>query len=58
MKKQSDEVGTFKCTYFESSQIHQLTTIYCFEHTNHDVRLKFLFQSVYKLLLRTRNLHP
>ena len=34
----------FQDTYFESSQIHQLTIMYHFEHTNHDILLNLLFQ--------------
>ena len=33
----------FKDTYFESSQIHQVTRIYRFEHINHNITLNFLF---------------
>ena len=33
----------FQETYFESPQIHLLTTMYCFEHTNHDILLIFDF---------------
>ena len=32
----------FQGTYFESSHIHQLTIMYRFEHTNHDIFLNFL----------------
>ena len=31
----------FQDKYFESSQIYQLTIIYHFEHTNHDILPKF-----------------
>ena len=30
------EVRIIQYTYFNSFQIHQLTLMYCFEHTNHD----------------------
>ena len=30
------EVRIIQYIYFKSSQIHQLTLMYCFEHTNHD----------------------
>ena len=33
-------------TYFCSSQIHQLTIMYHFEHANHDIPLNFLFQNL------------
>ena len=36
---------------FESSQIHQLTLMYHFEHTNHNILLNYLFQNIYKLVL-------
>ena len=32
----------FQDTHFESSQIHSLTMMYRFEHTNHDILLTFL----------------
>ena len=37
------QVHIFQYKYFESSQILQLTIMYCFEHTNRDVPLNFLF---------------
>ena len=33
----------FQGTYFKSFQILQLTIMYCFEHTNHDILLIVLF---------------
>ena len=47
----------FQDTYFAWSQIHQLTVMYHFKHTNHDILLKFLFQNPYKFLFRAHNLH-
>ena len=44
-------------TYFKSSKIHRLTKMYCFEHTNHDTILSFLFKKLYKIFLPARNLH-
>ena len=44
-----DQVHIVSGTYFESFQIHQLTIMYCFEHTNHDITLNFLFRNLYKL---------
>ena len=41
----------------ESSQRHQLTIMYRFEHTNHDVLLNLLFQNLYKLFWRVHNLY-
>ena len=41
-----DQVHIFQDTYFESSQIHQLTIMYRIEHTNHDIPLIFLFQKL------------
>ena len=52
-----DEADIFQDTYFESSQIHLLTIMYRFERTNHDILLNFLFQNLYKLFLRARNLN-
>ena len=36
------EVRIIQYIYFKSSQIHQLTPMYCFEHTNHDNFLNLL----------------
>ena len=52
-----DQAYIFQDTYFLSSQIHQLTIMYRFEHTNHDILIYFLFQNIYKLFLHARNLH-
>ena len=52
-----DQIHIFQDTYFGSSQIHQLTITYCFEHTSHDVLLNFLFQNLYNLFLCACNLH-
>ena len=52
-----DQAHIFQDTYFETSQIHQLTIMYHFEHTNHDIILHFLFQNLYKIFWRARNLH-
>ena len=46
-KNKRNQVHVFKDIYFKSSQIHQLTIIYCLEHTNHDILLKFLFQTLF-----------
>ena len=46
-----DQVYIFQDTYLESSQIALLTTMYCFENTNHDILLNCLFQILYKLFL-------
>ena len=51
-----DQAPIFQDIYFNSSQIYQLTIMYRFEHTNH-VLLNFLFQNLYNLFLRARNLH-
>ena len=52
-----DQAHIFQDTYLESSQIHQLTIMYRFEHTNHDILLNSLFQNLHKLFLCTHNLH-
>ena len=52
-----DQAHIFQNRYFESSQIHRLTTMYHIEHANHAILLSFLFKNLYKLLLRTCNLH-
>ena len=44
-------------TYFEISQIHQLTIMYHFEHAHHDILLKLLFEHFYKLFLCALNLY-
>ena len=44
-------------TFFERSQIHQVTIMYCFAHKNQDIFLNILFQNLYKLFLHGRNLH-
>ena len=31
------QVNVFQDIYFESSQMHLLTMMYCFEHANHDI---------------------
>ena len=46
-----DQVYIFQDTYLKSSQIALLTTMYCFENTNHDILLNCLFQILYKLFL-------
>ena len=52
-----DQGHIFQETYFESSQIYQLTLMYCFEHTNNDILLNLLFQNLYKVIVLVRNLH-
>ena len=52
-----DQAHIFQDTYFESSQTHLLTIMYCFEHKNYDIHLNFLFQNPYKLFFRAYNLH-
>ena len=52
-----DQVRIFQGTSFASSQIHQLTIMYCFEHTSHDILLIFLFQKLCKLFLCVCNLY-
>ena len=52
-----DQVRISQYAYFKSSQIHHLTIMYYFEHTNHDIILSFLFQNLYKSFLRALNLH-
>ena len=42
-----DPVHIIQPTYFESYQIYQLTIMYRFEHTNHDILQNFLFQNLY-----------
>ena len=52
-----DQAHIIQDAYFKSSQIHQLTTmcryhttIYHFEHTNHDIFLNLLFQNLEKVI--------
>ena len=40
--------AAFQDTYFDSSQIYQLTIMYHVVNTNHDIILNFLLQSLYK----------
>ena len=54
-KNLQDRICIFRDTYFESSQIHQLTIMYYFEDTNHYTLLNFLFQNLPKLFLRAHN---
>ena len=44
-----DQAHIFQDAHFYSFQIHQLTIICCFEHTNHDILLNFLFQNLQNL---------
>ena len=48
---EQNQAHIFQGTYFESSQIHQLTIMYCFEHTDHDIHLKFYFKSFQTLFV-------
>ena len=57
VKSEQDQVHISQGTYVRSSQIHQLTIMTRFEHANHDILLNLLFQKLYKLFLRTCNLH-
>ena len=52
-----DQVHIFQDIYLEISQIHLLTIMYRFKHTDHDILLNFLFQNLCKVILRARNLH-
>ena len=56
-KENEQDQVIFQEIYFKSFQIHQLTIKYCFEHTNHDIVLSFLFQNLHKLFLLSSNLH-
>ena len=38
-----DQAHIFQDTYIQSSQIFELTKMYCFKHANHDILLNFLF---------------
>ena len=42
-KNEQDLAHMFQHTYFKSSQIHQLTIMYCFEDTDYDNPPNFLF---------------
>ena len=50
-KNEQGQVHIFKGTYFESFQIYQLTTMYCFEHINYDNLLNFFFFLIFQTLL-------
>ena len=52
-----DQASIFEDTSFESSQIHQLTIMYRFVHTNYDIVLNYLFQNLFNLFWGGRNLH-
>ena len=51
-----DQVHIFQDTYFESSKIHPLTIMYCFEHKNHDILLNFKNHDI--LLIFKKSLQP
>ena len=42
-ENEQDQVHIFQETYFESSQIHQLTIMFRFQLINHDSPLNILF---------------
>ena len=52
-----DRTQIFQDTYFESSQIYQLTIMYRFEQPVHDILLNFLYQNLNKFFVHTHNLH-
>ena len=52
-----DQVHIFQDTYFKRSRMFQITIMYYFKYTNHDILLNCLVQNFYKLFLRARNLH-
>ena len=56
-ENEQDQAHIFQGTYLKSYQIHQLTRMYHFEHTNYDILLNFLFQNICKLFLRGRNVY-
>ena len=41
-----DQAHIFQGTYIQSSQIFELTKMYCFKHTNHDILLNFFSKSL------------
>ena len=43
--------------YLNNSQIFELTIMYPFEYTNHDIDLNYLFKKNYKPFLYASNLH-
>ena len=56
-ENEQGQVHIFQDIYFESSQIHLLTVMYCFEHTNHDILPNFYLKNFTTTLSRARNLH-
>ena len=42
-ENEEDQIHVFQDAYFGSSQIHQLTIMYRFEHANHHIQLIFFF---------------
>ena len=44
-ENKQDQV-VFQDTYLENCQIHQLTIMHHFEHTNHAILLNFIFQNL------------
>ena len=53
-ENEQGQVHIFKDTYLGSCQIHQLTIMYHFEQTNHDINLNFLFLKFYRLFFWVR----
>ena len=41
VRNDQGQVYIFQVTYFESSQIHLLTIMYLFQHTNHKILVKY-----------------
>ena len=42
-ENEEDQIHVFQDAYFGSSQIHQLTIMYRFEHANHHIQFIFFF---------------
>ena len=45
-ENEEDQIHVFQDAYFGSSQIHQLTIMYRFEHANHHIQLIFFSKSL------------
>ena len=45
-ENEEDQIHIFQDAYFGSSQIHQLTIMYRFEHANHHIQLIFFSKSL------------
>ena len=53
-ENEQGQIHIFQDTKFESYQVHQLTIMYCFGHTNHDILLIFFISKSLQTLFCVR----